>query len=140
MTDIHAMRAATHGRPTMVLINAIRPDEQAAVPARGQRPRGIAQYIGQLRDVACWFGNIAMERVTINHSSRYPAHLAQPYPVVTGQHAMCVLHAFFQWARAEGMVQHVPTMPQQFPGCPGVLPLGVQHISSMRERDGDGCH
>jgi hypothetical protein len=40
----------------------------------------------------------------------------------------------------EGMCQHVPTMPQQFPRCPDVLPLGVQHISSMRERGGDGCH
>jgi hypothetical protein len=39
---------------TMIVINDLLPDRQAALQARGHHPRGIEWYVGQLRDFTGW--------------------------------------------------------------------------------------
>jgi site-specific recombinase XerD len=118
----------------MALIKELLGDYQAALQSRGQRPRGIERYIGQLRDFARWMGSTAVERVTPKHISRYQAHLARRCAVGTVRFSICVLRSFFQWVVEEELRDDDPTVQQQVPKRAPTIPRipSRQQLARMR--------
>jgi site-specific recombinase XerD len=118
----------------MALIKELLGDYQAALQSRGQRPRGIERYIGQLRNFAGWIGTTTVERITPKHVSRYQANLAQRCAPSSLQVSISALRSFFQWTIDEALRDDDPTVRLPWPKRQQTFPRGLsrQQVRHVR--------